>query len=65
VVKLIYTIGSSTREIENFIALLREFKIQALADVRRFSQSRLDHFTQKNLSLELENCGIKYFDAVT
>jgi uncharacterized protein (DUF488 family) len=61
VVKLIYTIGSSTREIEDFISLLRKFKIQALADVRRFPQSRLDHFTQKNLSLELENRGIRYF----
>jgi uncharacterized protein (DUF488 family) len=61
VVKLIYTIGSSTREIEDFIALLRKFKIQALVDVRRFPQSRLDHFTQKNLSLTLENCGIRYF----
>ena len=59
--KLIYTIGSSTREIEDFIALLRKFKIQALADVRRFPQSRFDHFLQKNLSLELGNCGIRYF----
>jgi len=59
-VKLIYTIGSSIWEIEDFIALLRKFKIQALADVRRFPQSRLDHFTQKNFSLALENCGIRY-----
>jgi uncharacterized protein (DUF488 family) len=61
VVKLIYTIGSSTRKIEDFIALLRKFKIQALVDVRRFPQSRFNHFTQNNLSLELENCGIRYF----
>lgn len=61
VVKQIYTIGSSTREIEDFIVLLKNFKIQALVDVRRFPQSRFDHFTQKNLSSELENHGIKYF----
>jgi uncharacterized protein (DUF488 family) len=61
VVKSIYTIGSSIREIEDFIDLLGKFKIQALADVRRFPQSRLDHFNQKNLSLELENRGIRYF----
>jgi len=32
-----------------------------LADVRRFPQLRFDHFTQKNLSLLLENRGIRYF----
>jgi uncharacterized protein (DUF488 family) len=40
---------------------LRKFRIQALADVRRFPQSRLAHFAQKNLSLELEGRGIRYF----
>lgn len=58
--KLIYSVGSSTRQIEDFICLLRNFKIQALADVRRFPQSRFDHFTQKSLSLELESRGISY-----
>jgi uncharacterized protein (DUF488 family) len=58
---IIYTIGSSIREIEDFIVLLKKFKIQALVDVRRFPQSRFDHFTQKNLSSELENHGIRYF----
>jgi uncharacterized protein (DUF488 family) len=59
--KLIYSVGSSTRQIDDFICLLRKFNIQALADVRRFPQSRFDHFTQENLSAELESRGIKYF----
>jgi uncharacterized protein (DUF488 family) len=59
--KLIYSVGSSTRQIEDFIYLLRKFKIQALVDVRRFPQSRFDHFTQKSLSKELESRGVRYF----
>jgi uncharacterized protein (DUF488 family) len=59
--KLIYSIGSSTRQIEDFVSLLRRFRIEALVDVRRFPQSRFDHFTQKNLSLALESHGIRYF----
>ncbi len=59
--KLIYSIGSSTRQIEDFIDVLRKFKIQALVDVRRFPQSRFNHFTQKNLSSELESHRIRYF----
>lgn len=59
--KSIYTIGSSTRQIDDFICILRKFKIQALVDVRRFPQSRFNHFTQKSLSLELEGRGIRYF----
>jgi uncharacterized protein (DUF488 family) len=59
--KLIYSIGSSTRQIEDFVCLLRRFRIEALVDVRRFPQSRFDHFTQKNLSQELESRGIRYF----
>ena len=59
--ELIYPVGSSTRQIEDFICLLREFEIQALADVRRFPQSRFHHFTKKSLSRELESRGIRYF----
>jgi uncharacterized protein (DUF488 family) len=36
----VYTIGHSTRAIDDFIALLREHEIVALADVRRFPGSR-------------------------
>ena len=59
--RLIYTIGSSTRQIDDLICILRKFKIQALADVRRFPQSRLNHFNQNNLASELERRGIRYF----
>jgi uncharacterized protein (DUF488 family) len=61
VLRSIYSIGSSTRQIEDFIYILRKFKIQALVDVRRFPQSRFDHFNQKNLSIALESRGIRYF----
>jgi len=36
----IYTIGHSTRSVDDFIAMLRSFHISTLADVRRFPGSR-------------------------
>jgi len=59
--KLIYTIGTSTRTIEDFISLCREFKLQAVVDVRRFPISKFDHFKKDNLASELHCSGIRYF----
>jgi uncharacterized protein (DUF488 family) len=59
--KSIYTIGTSTRSIEEFISLCRKFKLQAVVDVRRFPVSKFDHFKKDNLSAELHFSGIRYF----
>lgn len=59
--KLIYTIGTSTRTIEDFISLCRKFKLQAVVDVRRFPTSKFDHFKKDNLASSLQKWGIKYF----
>src|SRR3954463_9766165 len=57
----LWTIGHSTRTIEQFIELLVPQKIQLLADVRRFPGSRrLPHFNQENLSPALADAGIEY-----
>ena len=57
----IWTIGHSTRSIEDFIALLEAEEISVLADVRRFPGSRrLPHFNQENLSASLQSAGIGY-----
>jgi uncharacterized protein (DUF488 family) len=59
--KLIYTIGTSTRTIEDFISLCRKFKLQAVVDVRRFPVSKFDHFKKDNFALELHRKGMRYF----
>jgi uncharacterized protein (DUF488 family) len=57
---LIYTIGTSTRTIEEFLYLIRKFKLQAIVDVRRFPTSKFDHFKKDNLALKLGEGGIRY-----
>lgn len=57
----IWTIGHSTREIDQFIAMLRSFGIELLADVRHFPGSRkFPHFNKLLLKEALERAGIEY-----
>jgi uncharacterized protein (DUF488 family) len=57
----IWTIGHSTRSLEEFIALLKENKIAVVADVRQFPGSRrYPHFGQEQLSESLAREGIEY-----
>jgi uncharacterized protein (DUF488 family) len=59
--KNIWTIGHSTRGIEEFIALLRENKINALADVRLLPGSgRYPHFNAEALRESLGQNQIVY-----
>ena len=37
---VVYTVGHSTRAIEDFVALLKAFDIEALVDVRTIARSR-------------------------
>jgi len=58
----IWTIGHSTRGLEEFLALLAEHKIGVLADVRTFAGSRrFPHFGGPRLSDSLQERGIEYF----
>lgn len=58
----IWTIGHSTRSIEEFLSMLQENKIGALADVRRFPGSRRHpQFGQEQLALSLAKAGIEYY----
>ncbi|HEX6748157.1 MAG TPA: DUF488 domain-containing protein [Longimicrobium sp.] len=60
----IYTIGHSTRTIEQFIALLRENGIELLVDVRRFPGSRRHpQFGSAQLAASLAEAGIGYVHA--
>ena len=57
----IWTIGHSTRNIEEFLALLSAQKIQTLADVRQFPGSRrYPHFGQQQLAASLAGRSIEY-----
>ena len=60
--KLIWTIGHSTRTIEDFLSALTSFKIEVLVDVRRYAGSRkYPQFNLPALEQSLSEAGIKYF----
>ncbi len=57
----IWTIGHSTRGIEEFIGLLKAHRIETLADVRHFPGSkRYPHFGKEALAGALRGAGIDY-----
>lgn len=57
----IYTIGHSTRSLEEFLNMLQSFDIKILADIRSLPGSRkYPQFNKENLNVSLENVGIQY-----
>ncbi len=57
----IWTIGHSTRTLQELVNLLQEFRIQLLADIRSFPASRRHpQFNQENLGRALPEAGIEY-----
>ena len=57
----IWTIGHSTRSIDEFTAALQRFDIELIVDVRRFPGSRrLPQFSSESLKNSLTNSGISY-----
>jgi len=59
--KKIYTIGHSTRSIDEFLALLRINKIELLCDIRSFPHSKKwPQFNKEALSDALTKNGIEY-----
>jgi uncharacterized protein (DUF488 family) len=58
---VIWTIGHSTRSLEEFIGLLRGERIELLADVRRYPASRLHpHFNADALGRSLIAVDLRY-----
>jgi uncharacterized protein (DUF488 family) len=58
---VIFTIGHSTRSLEEFVALLRAHRITQVADIRRVPRSRRHpHFSKEALSTSLLAAGIVY-----
>jgi uncharacterized protein (DUF488 family) len=59
--KIIWTIGHSTRPIEELIEILKSFRIESVADVRSYPGSRrYPQFNIENLSVSLQEEGIEY-----
>lgn len=59
--KTVYTVGTGTRTIEQFLYLLKTNGIRNLIDVRRFPTSRFNHFCQENLKEHLALAEIDYY----
>lgn len=59
--RLIFTVGHSTRSIEEFVTLLREHGVGLVADVRTVPKSRHNpQFGQEALAASLDAAGIAY-----
>ena len=59
--KTIYTLGTSTRSMEEFFSALKTYKIDGIADVRRFPRSRrYPHFNRENLEAEAKGRNLFY-----
>lgn len=57
----LYTIGHSTRTLEELLEVLRAHSIQTLVDIRSFPMSRrLPHFNRESLARTLPEAGIRY-----
>jgi uncharacterized protein (DUF488 family) len=58
---ILYTVGHSTHDLDEFLELLRSHVIAAVADVRRFPGSRrYPHFNAAALGQSLPAVGIEY-----
>ena len=57
----VWTIGHSTHSLDAFIELLRDYRLRAIADVRKLPGSRrLPHFDQDTFQSALSERGIEY-----
>jgi uncharacterized protein (DUF488 family) len=61
----VWTIGHSTRSIEDFVGLLRENRIKLLVDVRSIPFSRMHpQFNQEALRASLADAGVDYLHQI-
>lgn len=59
--KIIYTLGTSNRSPEEFLEILRYYKIKRVLDVRRWPTSKyFPHFKKENLEKILKENKIEY-----
>lgn len=59
--RTIWTIGHSTRSLNEFVEMLNSFQIQIVVDIRSFPGSRkFPHFNKEALTISLPDAGIEY-----
>jgi len=58
--RVVYTLGTSTRTLEEFTALLKHLGVEVVVDVRRFPSSRFEYFRKEELARSLPETGIDY-----
>jgi uncharacterized protein (DUF488 family) len=57
----LYTIGHSTRSLEELVSALKAYGIETLVDIRAFPKSRrVTHFNREYLEADLPKRGIQY-----
>ncbi|HET6371414.1 MAG TPA: DUF488 domain-containing protein [Nitrospiria bacterium] len=57
----LFTVGHSNRTLEEFLSLLKAYRIETLIDLRTVPRSRyFPHFNRETLSASLEKVGIDY-----
>jgi len=57
----IYTIGHSTRSLEEFIDILKHYSIELLIDIRKLPGSKkFPHFNKETLEIELPKSNVQY-----
>lgn len=60
--KTIWTIGHSTRTLEELVEMLRSFQVEMVVDIRSYPGSRrYPHFNKRSLELTLPQNGVQYF----
>jgi len=59
-VKQLFTIGHSSHEFDKFVGLLKQHRIEVVADVRSQPYSRLSWFCRPELEKKLKEHGIRY-----
>src|SRR6185437_689724 len=58
---VLFTIGHSTRTLDELISVLKAHRIETLVDIRSFPMSRrLPHFNRESLEKSLPEAGIRY-----
>jgi uncharacterized protein (DUF488 family) len=58
--KIIFTLGTSSRTLEEFVQLLRMNSVEMVTDVRSFPTSKFPHFKKEALSQSLGEEGLGY-----
>jgi len=59
--KEVFTLGTSNRSWEEFISLLRVYRIEMVIDVRSFPTSKFVHFKRESMNPSLAEAGFGYY----